>query len=254
MTTMTVPQDDCVPSDLSNRNHWVCWRAVERDGKTTKLPVNSRTGGLASSTNPGTWTDYNTALTAAKQHGWGVGFVFAGDGLVGIDLDACLDPATGDIAAWAADILNDLDSYTEISPSGTGLHILLGGSIPRGVRREIEGGGTLEIYDRGRYFTFTGNALDGPSLSVQNRQEELDELWARHFPEPNNPGRSGGGASGDTPVGFGASGQSPPLTDDQVRERAFRSKHGETIRRLYEGDDLNLPSTSEADAKLIYYL
>jgi primase-polymerase (primpol)-like protein len=76
-------------------------------------------------TDPATWTDYRTAASAvASVYYDGVGFVL-GDGVVGIDLDDCRDPVTGEITPEAQEIVRRLHSYTEVSPSGTGLHIFV---------------------------------------------------------------------------------------------------------------------------------
>ena len=65
------------------------------------------------------------------------------------------DPATGEIEGWAQEIIEELNSYTEISPSGTGVHILVRGELPAGRNRK----GRFEAYDQGRYFTITGEHL-----------------------------------------------------------------------------------------------
>jgi primase-polymerase (primpol)-like protein len=98
-------------------------------------------------------------VRACKEHGYGgIGFVFTPeDDLCGVDLDGCLDPETGEIEGWAQEIIEELDSYTEISPSGTGVHVLVRGTLPAGRNRK----GRFEAYDRGRYFTVTGRHLAG---------------------------------------------------------------------------------------------
>ena len=69
---------------------------------------------------------------------------------VGIDLDKCRNAESGVIELWAKEIIEKLNSYTEISPSGTGIHIWVKGAIPKTGRRK----GRIEIYDSGRdYFT-----------------------------------------------------------------------------------------------------
>ena len=104
----------------------MCWRSEERDGKLTKVPYSPLTGGKASSTNPDTWAGYSDAVTAYKECGYcGIGFVFTReDDFVGVDLDHCLDSETGEIEIWARQIIDELDSYAEISPSGSGVHVL----------------------------------------------------------------------------------------------------------------------------------
>src|SRR5206468_7814503 len=97
----------------------------------------------------------------------GVGIVL-GDGLVGVDLDHCRDPETGAIAPWAQTVIATLDSYTEVSPSGTGLHVLLHGESAISGRRK----GPIEMYADGRYFTVTGQHLAGTPTTIETRTVE----------------------------------------------------------------------------------
>jgi putative DNA primase/helicase len=83
-----------------------------------------------------------------------VGFVFStGDPYTGIDLDNCVDES-GDIALWALEVVRYFDSYTELSATGTGLHIILRGDIPN--RRK----GDVEVYSSKRFFTVTGHVVE----------------------------------------------------------------------------------------------
>jgi putative DNA primase/helicase len=107
-----------------------------------------------------------------------LGFVFTeSDPFCGVDLDSCVDPETGEIASWASEIVGTLDSYTEFSPSGTGLHVLLRAELPSGGnRRDL-----VEMYDRARFFTVTRRRVRGTSHVVEERQEQLAALHARLF-------------------------------------------------------------------------
>ena len=126
----------------------MCWREAERDGKPTKIPVTPGAGGFASSTESETWASFEAALDYTETaHADGVGFVFTDDDpIVGIDLDDCRDPETGDVDDAALDIIERLDSYTEVSPSGTGYHVLVTGTLPDGRNRR----GSVELYDTAR--------------------------------------------------------------------------------------------------------
>lgn len=159
---------------------WVCWRREERDGKLTKVPYTPRSGSRARSDDPETWGTFAEAWKARRDGNHdGIGFVFtADDPFCGVDLDSCVDPETGEIEPWAAEILDELASYAELSPSGTGLHIIVRAALPEGRRRN----GRVEMYDRGRFFTVTGNHLPGTRRSVEDRQEQIDALHARLFP------------------------------------------------------------------------
>jgi len=162
------------PETLREREQWVCWREETRDGKPTKVPVTPGTGGFASSTDPETWDAFETALEYTEtEHADGVGFVFTDDDpIVGVDLDDCRDPETGDVDDAAQDIIKRLDSYTEVSPSGTGYHVLITGELPEGRNRR----GSVELYDTARFFTVTGDHVDETLGRVARRQDALTAI------------------------------------------------------------------------------
>lgn len=138
-----------IPESLRRRPRWVLWHTVERDGRPTKVPTQVN-GQSASVTNPRTWTTFAEAEDAERR-----GFVL-GDGVVGVDLDHVRDPATGIIQPWAQRIINAVQGYTEVSPSGAGVHILAEALLPRGFKK-----GPIEVYGTGaqRYLTVTGEEL-----------------------------------------------------------------------------------------------
>lgn len=154
------PSAASIPPELKATPHWVAWRYEQRiDKKTgelkpTKVPVNPRTGRNASSTDPRTWGTFEQAWSRYERDALdGVGFVVTQDaGIVGIDVDHCRDPETGVIDDEALAIVREVDSYTEMSPSGTGIRIFARGTLPNGWRKR----GRVEMYDRARYLTVTG--------------------------------------------------------------------------------------------------
>jgi putative DNA primase/helicase len=170
------------PGELGEHDQWLLWRwGKDRAGKPTKLPVNPHTGELASSTNLATWGSYEVAVAACDIFGYpGIGFVFRSDDpYCGVDLDDCRDPETGEIEEWATKIINALDSYSEVSPSGEGVHIIVKGTLPPGGRKR----GRFECYDSGRFFTVTGERLDGTPHEIKERGEVLRRLHRRVFGE-----------------------------------------------------------------------
>ena len=143
-----------IPEELRRRPQWVNWRIEIRDGEETKVPVNPHTGGRASTTEPSTWGTFDEAIAKDPER---LGYVFSEDDpYTGIDLDKCRDPETGEIVDWATKIIEQFNAYTEISPSGTGLHIIVRGKLPGKGNRK----GKVEMYDRRRYFTMTGDVLE----------------------------------------------------------------------------------------------
>ncbi len=147
-----------IPEQLTERPQWVCWRLEERDGKQTKVPYIAGGVGRASSTDLLTWRTFEEALEDVKKgRRDGIGFVFSSaDPFVGIDLDDCRDPETGAVEAWAQKLIDRVqEGYVEASPSGTGVHIIVEGTVRGGGMRK----GKIEMYGRDRFFTMTGRVL-----------------------------------------------------------------------------------------------
>jgi putative DNA primase/helicase len=170
----------------------------------------------------------------------GIGLML-GDGIVGIDLDHVRDAATGALEAWASEIVDEIRSYTEASPSGTGVHILCLGKLPAGRRRK----GQVEIYSDGRYFTVTGRPLR--DYGLENRTAELEILHKRIF--------GGGGARNGRGAASGAAGAIAEgdldLDDRALVQRALAAKDGDKFRRLWDGQwQDEYDSQSEADLAL----
>jgi len=142
--------------ELRELNQWVCWDT--QTGK--KVPI-SPFGGRASSTDSTTWATYAQAVECMNVNGYcGVGFVFKkGDGLAGIDLDHCLDE-NGSMNSFAASIVSRVETYAEISPSGTGIKII-------GLCDEDYSGKNtpeIELYTHSRFFAITGECITHDEL------------------------------------------------------------------------------------------
>lgn len=227
-----------IPQALKKIPHWIVWKAVNKNGKITKVPY-SITGKAAKSDDPSTWTTYEKALTAYKAGSYdGIGFVFSQDDpFCGIDLDHCLDPETGKIEPWANEIIKIFDSYTEKSPSERGFHIIVKGRLPEGGRKK----GSIEIYNKGRYFTFTGNHRTGSPADIRPAQDAIDSLLASHFkkevaPQASPPSPSPGAS----------------LDDSELIDKAISAGNGHKFDLLYRGQwqEAGYPSQSEADQAL----
>jgi hypothetical protein len=150
---------DSIPTELKDWQQWVCWRLIRKNGKWTK-PPHRADGSNADVAQPGTWTSFAIALSGYETGRFaGVGFVLTeADPYVGIDLDKCRNPDTGQIEDWALAIVRAVPTYWELSPSGTGLRAIGRAQLPPGRRRKRN----IEMYDAGRYLTITGHLLELP--------------------------------------------------------------------------------------------
>jgi len=170
-----------VPKQLAERRQWVC-----HDSK--KIP-RTYNGQPAKSNDPLTWCGFTEAIQAQRIHGHaGVGFVFTeNDGLFGIDLDACI--VNGEIQQWAQKIIDKFDTYAEVSPSGLGVKIFGQGELKTaGKKKQLDLPPVgdrqpgIEIYDRGRYFTVTGEILPDVPNEARPCQEALNDFCKRLWP------------------------------------------------------------------------
>ena len=172
---------DNIPTDLKALRRWAPWKAIwnEERGKWDKVPYRPEGYGL-SSMQPERWVSFDEAVRAFDTGGGkysGVGLVLTGmTDVVGIDLDRCI--TDGQIAPWAQGIIDSVDSYTELSPSGTGLRILARGAIPEDVQDNTMG---IEVYNghKGRFLTVTGDVLlDKPVCTPH--PDILTDLYTRY--------------------------------------------------------------------------
>lgn len=247
-------------AELQTLAQWVCWYVKREGERSTKPPINPRISParslderLASPTNPQTWGTYEQALRMSRYYA-GIGFMFTeSDPYCGVDLDKCRNAETGDIAKWAMNVVSLFGSYTEISPSGTGLHILIKANLLTTLehlgRTDIHHKqGHLEVYDARRYFTWSGTPLSGTPQSIEARQDELTYFYRVIFPtatpEIAHPQ--------PTPASL------TDLPDEWIIERASMMRgNGPKFARLWGGDasDYTHPDGSidhsRADAALL---
>jgi hypothetical protein len=227
----------------------VAYRAVWLPAKRkwSNVPYNPRSdpkeGRKAATNDPATWGTLAQAAAYARAAGAaGVGYVLRAppparddDPVCGADLDGCRDPATGELAPWAWELVRRLDSYTEVSPTGTGVHVLAEGALSPGWRKlPVPGapGGVVELYDRGRFLTVTGRHLAGTPTAILPRPEALGRLHADLAP-------AGPAGPAGAPLGAPARGAGAPESeadDDELLERARRAANGAAFERLWRGD------------------
>lgn len=223
-----------IPQELIALSQWVAWEGKENgNGKLSKKPINPKTGTNAKTNHSDTWGTFEQALACCQSNNLqGIGFVFSeNDRYVGIDLDKCRDPETGEFESKAREIIDLFKSYTEISPSGNGAHILLKGRLPAGGRKNEK----VEIYDQSRFFTVTGNHVEGTPSAIFDRDEDIETFYRTAFESSTS--------NGDL--------TNPQLgQDDELIERAMNAENGEKFGRLWNGDYYDYPSQSEADLAL----
>jgi primase-polymerase (primpol)-like protein len=255
-----------IPVELKNLKQWVVWRYEWRENKTskskwTKSPYRGyATGKHASSTNSKTWDVFRSAWEKWElpcinppDEVDGIGFVFsATDPYFGVDLDHCLTDG-GEVLEWALPLVESLrGTYGEISPSGTGIKFWGRGSIAESAKREglgPDGTGAIEIYDRGRYFTMTGNRW-GDSPEIVELQEVAEELYAFAKARPGRKpkARANGRVHSAAGVGF-------VHGDEALLGKARQAKNGAKFSALFDrGDISGYPSQSQADQALMNML
>ncbi len=227
-----------IPEELKELKNWLVWRLEDtgRD-KPAKVPYSVH-GGRGKTNDPATWGGFSEAAALCEREGYnGVGFVFTSTPYVGIDIDGCIDPATGEISQEAADIIETAQSYTEVSQSGRGFHIILRGKLPEGKRRQ----GPFEMYGGGspRYFALTGNVW-GRYPAITEGQAAIDAVHTKYINTPEKAAQKPAeGAGGGQPV---------HLEDGELLARAFSARNGGAFLALYGGEwSGKYSSQSEAD-------
>lgn len=263
---------DNVPACMKAAARWVMWHTTEwarahyqeKPDETpearekgierlAKTPYNVHKGSPASSTDPATWATFLECSEAVGRDGYGgVGFALGG-GWCGVDLDHVRDG--GALTCDAAEIVRELDTYTEVSPSGTGVHCVLTCDLDilmatqRRTRNSLPHGG-IETYWQGRYFRITGDVLEPAERygEVQERTTRLLGVHCRYvcdaqpLPRPTEPEPT----------------NETNRSTAEVLARMFSGKRGGDIEALFNGrwqdyrnaDGQPLPSQSEADMAL----
>lgn len=193
---------------LRDERIWVAWDNV----KGRKVPK-SPSGGNARSNDPSTWGTYDQAVDLAARRGYtGVG-IMLGNGLGGVDLDGAVED--GEIAPWARGIIDEFGSYAEVSPSGTGVHVLFWADAEKtGAIGRANHSKGVEIYNYGRYFTVTGDQVG--SFDVVDATDVAREFVEREF----------SGGSPDATVASAVA----RLTADQVKRAANKTMEGNCAR------------------------
>ena len=221
---------DGIPQELKDLRQWVCYRIEERHGKPTKIPYRTdRAGrGNAKSNDPSTWHTFDEVVEAAAKpinKFDGIGFVLSeSDPYVFIDLDHVV--ADGEIEPWAREAIERVDSYTEYSQSGTGIHIIARAKKP-GPRCRTHSRPQFEIYDDVRLVVFTGRLWDKSPAQINDAQQAVNEMYFGVFGEnPRNVPQK------ETTRNARPIGKSDPV----IIEEALSATNGEKFRRLWNGN------------------
>ena len=233
-----------IPTYFLERSIWVLWRLEEVKGRKTKVPYSAHYAGRASSTKKDTWASYNEAAAVYSQrpdYYSGLGVVIPEDDpLVFIDLDHCIDPETGELSKLAGNIIDHMPgAFTELSQSGTGLHLFALIDSKEGLnavkRPEIE------IYFSGRFCACTFNVQR--AVEPQDQTAEILTLWNKYKKDKpeHTPGRPASSLN---------------LSDEEIIRKAKEAKNGLKFQLLWSGEwkRAGYPSQSEADLALCLML
>lgn len=225
---------------------WLAWRYETKNGKRTKVPYQEN-GSKASTTDSKTWCTFDKASQITKKDGIGIVFE-SSQKVVGIDFDHCLAPF--EIPDWLSTFLVNANTYVEFSPSKTGCHVLF--TLSEHVNLEsnkhhFDQTSCVEVYSSGRYFTFSQDEMP-QSKAIRNvtPDEFISLLQTLGYPWQKKKLPSPSPMSVSLPL---------DLTDEEILQKMFASRHGEKIQLLYNGDtSLNNNDLSSADFSLCLHL
>lgn len=224
-----------IPQELKELPQWLVWREEVKNGKPTKVPYRADGLGKADVTDYTTWTSYDNAVATAIAWGCGIGFVLTQwDPYCGIDIDDHPErpPSESDRLAQYA-IYNAFASYSERSPSGRGVHIIIRGTF-EGPGRDQR---SVGVYCKERYLTFTGDVVN--PVGIEDRQELLNQLVSEMPSTSIVELEQVDGVA----------------TDDEVHDMAMRASNGDKYNKLCRGEwQDDYPSHSEADFALLSIL
>ena len=224
---------EAIPGEMKNLKHWVIWGVNPKKEKCPYTPNNPSVEARANES--AGWSDFCAAARAAAQLGrGGIGFEFGVEpcGIAGIDLDHVINDA-GELEEWAAAIVEAMNSYTELSPSGQGLHIWCKTKEPLREfcshhKKTVKGKQNIEVYDERKYYTVTGRAY-GKVKPLQERTEALKEICRLYLGKAEESQRTAGTG--------GNRGESGSESNAELWGRMFNnSENGGEIRALYSGD------------------
>ncbi len=172
---------ECIPEALISCNRWINWRWKQNSkGRWTKVPTHPIGGYDIDGNSLSNWRTFSSAADVAEAKGLGFGIAFNNDGLIAADVDKCRNPDTGEISPWAIPVIQSLNSYTEVTPTRTGLRIVFYGKLPELATKKFDmpDGGEIEFFNKVKFCTVTGQHVPGTPNSVQDRQDALDKVYS----------------------------------------------------------------------------
>lgn len=237
-----------IPQELKSLKRWVGYKVeTTADNRTTKRPYNPLNGNMARVNDNLTWSTFKLALSGCEKYSFdGIGFVL-GDGIFGVDLDNHVEEGKQteeelqQFKVIANEFVATLDSYTEWSQSGKGIHIICKGKLPEGSRRK----GCVEMYDANRFFAFTGNTIR--NKPPQERESEIKPLWDKYVytpaPTPQTPSFSRSSTEMYETI---------KLSDQEVLDNVANSRQSEVFFRYYDRGDTSLQGGDASKADMAF--
>lgn len=242
---------EVIPPEMKSLKQWVIWGVSEEKPKS---PYNPKTPSVGAKANDAaTWADFETAVRASARLGrGGIGFEL-GNGIAGIDLDGVIND-DGELSEFARTIVDMMNSYTELSPSGRGLHILFRVSEAEETLRGILGGklggkkASIELYFGVHYLTVTGRPY-GEVRPLADRTKEALQIYSEYLAKTEKKSanqRAENSSHASNPEG---------MSNSELWEYMFNNPvNGHRIRALYNGDISGYASQSEAELALCNHL
>lgn len=246
-----------IPQYIKEHGLFCCWKYENRNGRQTKVPYNPFTGKCAKSNDPGSFVDFDRAcLVAAKSSYDGIGLGIFGD-ICAIDIDHCVNES-GELSDLANYVVAIMQSYTELSPSGKGVRILFRSKdfpYDKDLYYTMNQKRGLEVYVAGatsKYVTVTGNRMDKYDFSFGERNENLQLVLDRFMKKDKQQNVAVNTIN--TINAINSINETNNMELDVFLQRAFNSKNGDKIQKLWTGNYTAYGSQSEADLAFCSYL
>jgi primase-polymerase (primpol)-like protein len=177
-----IPNFEGIPSEMKKFDQWVFWKGVQLDdGKPIKIPMN--TIGPAKSNRPLTWMPFSYMALYDKRKMNGIAFMLCEkDPYSMIDLDSCIED--GETSDFARRVMEYFDSYTELSPSGSGMRIIVRGKMTAALKHPKKRDRLLsiEIYSDRRCTTMTGHIVNDKPIA--DCHGKLERIYKKYRPKP----------------------------------------------------------------------